>query len=92
MLSKKRYKYLVDDYITMFEYFLAGFTGTFFSYFCVYWAGIESYSFAVDSVSDRLIRKMESKHDILIRNSETNYKALNNKMDEIMHKLDNYTK
>jgi hypothetical protein len=72
----------------MFEYILAGFTGTFFSYFCVYWAGAESHAFAVNSVSENILSKMNRDTEMIIRNMDINYKASKNKMDEIMHILD----
>lgn len=72
----------------MFEYILAGFTGSFFSYFCVYWVGAESHALAVSSVSENILRKMKSENEMIIRNMEINYKALKTKMDEIIHKLD----
>ena len=43
----------------MFEYILAGFTGTFFSYFCVYCVGVETHAFALGTVSDRVIQKLD---------------------------------
>ena len=42
----------------MFEYFLAGFTGSFFSYFCVYLFGAMSEGIAKDSLSTRVVRKL----------------------------------
>lgn len=42
----------------MFEYFLAGFTGSFFSYFCVYSFGVVSEGIAKDSLSTMVVRKL----------------------------------
>ena len=43
----------------MFEYILAGFTGSFFSYFCVYYVGVETHAFVLGTVSDRVIQKLD---------------------------------
>ena len=42
----------------MFEYILAGFTGSFFSYFCVYLFGAVTEGIAKDSLSTRVVRKL----------------------------------
>lgn len=57
----------------MFEYILAGFTGTFFSYFCVFWGGIQLHAFAKGTASDRVINeieKMERKMEKMERKME----------------------
>ena len=58
----------------MFEYILAGFTGTFFSYFCVFLCGIELHAFAAEISSERVLRVMRDDHD-----------DLETKMDRIIH-------
>lgn len=40
----------------MFEYISAGFTGSFFSYFFVFWCGMELNAIASESISDIVIR------------------------------------
>jgi hypothetical protein len=61
----------------MFEYILAGFTGTFFSYFVVFWSGTQLHAFAKGTASDKVIEVMNTHHDIL-----------EIKMDMIERKLD----
>ena len=68
----------------MFEYILAGFTGTFFSYFCVYWCGIETHAVAVGTVSDRVQKKIEIDNDRTIRYHE----RVDRKLDKILRQLD----
>ena len=64
-------------YITMFENILAGFTGSFFSYFLVGFGGIQLHVWAVETISDRisyLLRKhndrIERNMDIIVRNMD----------------------
>jgi hypothetical protein len=45
----------------MFEYISSGFTGSFLSYFIVFWCGIELNAIATDSISDRVIRTIQYK-------------------------------
>lgn len=54
----------------MFEYILAGFTGTFFSYFCVFWSGVQLHACAKGVVSDKVIEVMNEHHDIQERNMD----------------------
>jgi hypothetical protein len=51
----------------MFEYILAGFTGSFFSYFCVFWAGVEVYAFAHETTSERVIKVINRSNDDIER-------------------------
>lgn len=62
----------------MFEYILAGFTGTFFSYFCVFLSGMELYAFAKGTSSEKVIdvlnehnERMERKMDLILRQTNT---------------------
>ncbi len=57
----------------MFEYILAGFTGTFFSYFCVFWSGVQLHAFAKETASDKVIEVMNehnNKQEIKINRME----------------------
>ena len=42
----------------MFEYILAGFTGTFFSYCCVFCMGVEVHAGAAGTASDKVLKIM----------------------------------
>jgi len=48
----------------MFEYILAGFTGSFFSYVCVFYFGAELHSCATSTSSDRIINKIDNDNEI----------------------------
>ena len=48
----------------MFEYILAGFTGTFFSYFVVFWSGIEFHACCKGVASDKVIKVTNEHNDI----------------------------
>ena len=48
----------------MFEYILAGFTGSFFSYFCVFWSGIQLHAFAKETASEKVIKVMNEHNNI----------------------------
>lgn len=53
----------------MFEYFIAGFTGSFFSYFCVYLFGAVTEGIAKDSLSTRVVSKLNlEKIEIMLAN------------------------
>ena len=60
----------------MFEVILAGFSGSFFSYFCAFIAGAELHAFGVGTVSEKVIRAMD------FHNS-----YMEDKMDKIMKKI-----
>ena len=62
----------------MFEYILAGFTGSFFSYFCIYWAGLETHAFAVGTSSDKVIRVMNMHNEEVERNLDRILRQINN--------------
>lgn len=68
----------------MFEYILAGFTGSFFSYFCIYWAGVQTHAFALGTVSDRVLQKIEIDNYRYARF----YERMERKMDKILNHLD----
>jgi len=54
----------------MFEYILAGFTGSFFHMFvCVFYFGAELHSCAVGTVSDRIINKIDNDNEIYKKNN-----------------------
>ena len=67
----------------MFEYILAGFTGSFFSYFCVYWFGLETYAFAKGTTTDKVMKELNKLSDIIERNNG----RIEKKMDLISRKL-----
>jgi hypothetical protein len=60
----------------MFEYILAGFSGSFFSYFCAFWVGAEANAFAVGTSSERIIRVVNRHND-----------SVESKLDNIMKKI-----
>jgi hypothetical protein len=60
----------------MFEYILAGFTGSFFSYFCIFWSGVEFSTWATDTVSERIIRETNEQN-----------KNIEKKMDQILREI-----
>lgn len=57
----------------MFDYILAGFTGSFLSYFTVFWVGANIYAFAVDTATDKITR-------VICRESI----AIENKLNQIL--------
>jgi len=68
----------------MFEYVLAGFTGSFFSYFCVYWGGVQTHAFALGTVSEKVLQKIgvdNCRHERI-------YERMERKMDRIQQQLD----
>jgi len=60
----------------MFEVILAGFSGSFFSYFCAFIAGAELHAFAVGTSSEKVISVMD------IHN-----RYMEGKMDKILKKI-----
>jgi hypothetical protein len=60
----------------MFEYISAGFTGSFLSYFVVFWCGMELNAIASESISGKVIRIIQYKmNDLEI------------KMDRMLHHI-----
>jgi len=75
----------------MFEYILSGFTGSFFSYFCVYWCGVQTYAYAFGNISDRILQKKEIENDRRIRfyeRMERKMERMEKKIERIHHQLD----
>ena len=68
----------------MLEFIVAGFTGTFFSYFCVFWGGVQTHAFALGTVSDRVLEKLEIDNDRTIRYHE----RMDRKLDKLLRQLD----
>ena len=67
----------------MLEYILAGFTGSFFSYFCIFWSGVEFSTWATDTVSERVIRVIRETNE-QNKNIEKN---IEKKMDQILREI-----
>ena len=67
----------------MFEYILAGFTGSFFSYFCVYWVGIETHAVARGTTTEKVMKELYKHSDIIERNND----RIEKKLDLMMRKL-----
>jgi hypothetical protein len=72
----------------MFEYILAGFTGSFFSYFCVFWSGIELHAFARGTTSDKVISVINNNHYEIEREFKQLVKQINRNNDAIEEKFD----
>lgn len=71
----------------MFEYILAGFTGSFFSYCCIFWSGVECSTWATDTVSERVIRVIRETNE-QNKNLEKNIeKNIEKKMDQILREI-----
>ena len=64
----------------MFEYILAGFTGSFFSYFCVWFLGAETHAFAAGTSSDRVLSVMDINNDKIERKLELLLRKINEKL------------
>ena len=63
----------------MFEYILAGFTGSFFSYFCAFWVGAETHAIACGTTTDRVLSVMNRHND-----------SVENKLDKILRSTPNF--
>lgn len=75
----------------MLEYILAGFTGSFFSYCCIFWSGVECSTWATDTVSERVIRVIRETNE-QNKNLEKNIekyieKYIEKKMDQILREI-----
>jgi len=82
----------------MFEYIFAGFTGSFLSYFTVFWFGANIYAFATDTATDRITRvicresiTIENKLNQILKIIQTNNdNVIYNKLNQILiHIKDN---
>jgi hypothetical protein len=67
----------------MFEYILAGFTGSFFSYVCVFYFGAELHSCATSTASDRIINKIDNDNEIYKKNNV----RMEKKIDKMLEHL-----
>ena len=67
----------------MFEYVLAGFTGSFFSYFCVFLGGIQFYACARGTSGDIVIEHIDRQNDMFKRDNE----RVERKVDVILRQL-----
>jgi hypothetical protein len=73
----------------MFEYILAGFTGSFFSYFCVFVMSCELNSFAGGTISGNVISVINSNSNNIERKLDRIVQQINQnekKMDQILQK------